>query len=269
MNGICKILGISRQGYYKGKKKKQKRGVQEEIILGLVYSYRRKMPRVGGKKLFKLLPLDFERLGIKLGRDKFFSLLRENSLLIHRTKRYTKTTNSSHRFKIHENLIKGIYPEVIDKVYVSDITYLSVGNSFCYLALITDLYSRKIIGYDISESLNLEGSIRALKMAIRGKKDLTGLIHHSDRGIQYCSKLYTELLTENSIRISMAEKGNPYENAVAERVNGILKEEFLLGENFKTKQQAYKSVKEAIDTYNNIRPHMSINYMTPNQKYAV
>ena len=268
MNEICKILGISRQGYYKGRKKKQKRKLQEEIIIGLVHSLRRKMPMIGGKKLFKLLTPDFEKMGINLGRDKFFIILRKNEVLIHRKKRYARTTNSSHRFRIYDNLIKEIAPEGINKVYVSDITYVSVGDSFNYLALITDLYSRKIVGYDISDSLNLEGSIRALKMAIRGKKDLMGLIHHSDRGIQYCSKLYTELLRENSIRISMAEKGNPYENAVAERLNGILKEEFLLGENFKTKLQAYKSTKEAIETYNNLRPHMSIDYMTPDQKYA-
>lgn len=265
---ICTILGISRQGYYKARKKKQEKGLQEEIIIGLVHSLRRKMPMLGGKKLYRKLASDFKKMDIKLGRDKFFGILRKNGLLIHRKKRYAKTTNSSHRFRIHDNLIKDLKPSGINKVYLSDITYVSVGTSFCYLALITDLYSRKIVGYDFSDSLNLEGSLRALKMAIRGKEDLSGLIHHSDRGIQYCSNLYTELLISKKIKISMAEKGNPYENAVAERVNGILKEEFLLGENFKTKEQAYKSVKEAIETYNSLRPHMSIDYMTPNQKYA-
>ncbi|HMQ69709.1 MAG TPA: IS3 family transposase [Ignavibacteria bacterium] len=265
---ICKILGISRQGFYKARKKKRKKGLQEEIIIGLVHSQRRKMPMLGGKKLYRLMTADFERLKIKLGRDKFFSILRKNGLLIHRKKRYAKTTDSSHRFWIYDNMIKEIEPEGINKIWVSDITYVRVGDSFCYLALITDLYSRKIVGYDISESLNLEGSIRALKMAMRRKGDLSGLIHHSDRGIQYCSNIYTELLISRKIKISMAEKGNPYENAVAERVNGILKEEFLLGETFKTKQQAYRSVREAIETYNKLRPHMSIDYMTPNQKYA-
>lgn len=268
MSEICKMVGISRQGYYKERKKKQKKGLQEEIIIGLVHSQRRKMPMLGGKKLYRLLAPDFARMKIDLGRDKFFRILSKNGLLIHRKKRYTKTTNSSHRFRIYDNMIKGKEPLGIDEVYVSDITYINVGDSFCYLALITDLYSRKIVGYDISESLNMEGSIRALKMAIKGKGDLPGLIHHSDRGIQYCSKVYTELLTSKEIKISMAEKGNPYENAVAERVNGILKEEFLLGKNLKTRKQAYNSTKEAIETYNNLRPHMSINYLTPNQKYA-
>ena len=261
-------MGISSQGYYKGRKKKEVKKLQEEIIIQLVQSHRRKQPKIGGKKLYRMLQSDFERMGIKLGRDKFFALLRRNSLLVYHKKRYVNTTNSNHRFWIYDNLIKGIMAKKINEIYVSDITYINAGESFCYLALITDLYSRKIVGYDISDSLNMEGSIRALKMAIKEKGDLSGLIHHSDRGIQYCSRLYTELLTSNKIKISMSEKGNPYENAVAERVNGILKGEFLLSEGFNTKQQAYRAVHEAIETYNELRPHMSIDYMTPNQKYA-
>lgn len=268
MKQICAMLKISRQGYYKGKKKKEERKLREEIILQLVQSHRRKMPKLGGKKLYRLLASDFKRMEIKLGRDKFFKLLSRYGLLIHRKKRYSKTTNSSHRFRIYDNLIKEIVPEKINEVYVSDITYIIVEDSFCYLALITDLYSRKIVGNDMSDSLNMEGSIRALKMAIKNKGNLRGLIHHSDRGIQYCSNDYTKLLTKNGIKISMSEKGNPYENAVAERVNGILKEEFMLGESFKTKEAAYQAVREAIKTYNELRPHMSINYLTPNQKYA-
>jgi len=265
---ICGIVRISREGYYQGLKEKSADNLKEELILQLVQALRRKMPKIGGKKLYRLILPDMRRMELKLGRDKLFELLRRNAMLIHRKKRYETTTNSFHRFKIHENLIKGLVPVGINEVFVSDITYIRLVSSFCYLALITDLYSRKIVGYDISTSLNLEGSIRALQMAIKDKGDLTGLIHHSDRGIQYCSNDYTELLTSNRIQISMAEKGNPYENAVAERLNGILKEEFMLGETFATKDQAFKAVKEAIETYNEQRPHMSINYMTPNQKYA-
>lgn len=268
MKQICSIVGISRQGYYKSKKRKEKKELQEEIILQLIQLYRRKMPMLGGKKLYRILSPDFRRLGIKLGRDKFFKLLERNGLLIHRIKRYSKTTNSSHRFKIYKNLIKEIDPDQRNKVWVSDITYIPVGDSFNYLALIMDLYSRRIVGYDMSESLSMEGSIRALKMAIKDKGVLRGLIHHSDRGIQYCSNVYTEILKEKGIKISMSEKGNPYENAAAERLNGILKEEFILREGFKSKDLAYKAVKEAIETYNEDRPHMSIAYMTPNQKYA-
>ncbi len=268
MKQVCALLGISPQGYYKGRRKKEYKKLQETIILQLVQSHRRKMPRLGGKKLYRMLTTDLARMKVKLGRDRFFGLLRRNGLLIHRKNRYAKTTNSLHRFKIYKNLIKGVEPGKPDKVYVSDITYIIAADSFSYLALITDLYSRKIVGYDVSDSLNMEGSIRALKMAIKGKSDLLGLIHHSDRGIQYCSNLYTGLLTENKIQISMSEKGNPYENAVAERVNGILKEEFMLSGTFPTKELAYKAVHEAIKTYNELRPHMSIDYMTPAQKYA-
>ena len=268
MNQICGILGISRQGYYKGIKEKAVIDLKEEMVLHLVHSIRRKLPKLGGKKLYIILIPDLKRMGIKLGRDKLFDLLGRNELLIHRKKQYERTTNSFHRFRIHDNLIKGLVPVQSNAVYVSDITYIRAEGSFCYLALITDLYSRKIVGWDVSDSLNMEGSMRALRMAIRDKGDLTGLIHHSDRGIQYCSNDYAELLTGRGILISMAEKGNPYENAVAERLNGILKEEFMLGENFKTKDLVNRAVKEAIETYNELRPHMSIGYMTPNEKYA-
>lgn len=268
MTKICRILGISRQGYYKGRKEKETKQLQEEMIIKLVHCQRRKMPMLGGKKLYLLLSPDFSRMGIGLGRDKFFAILEGNELLIRRKKRYVNTTQSSHKFWVYENLIKEIKPVKIDEIHVSDITYIRLNDSFLYLALITDLYSRKIVGYDLSDSLNLEGSLRALKMAIKGKKDLSGLIHHSDRGLQYCSNPYTELLIEKKIKISMSEKGNPYENAVAERINGILKEEFMLGETFKTAEQANRAVREAIEIYNECRPHMSLDYMTPNQKYA-
>jgi len=262
------MFGISRQGYYKGRKKSQNKKLQTEKMLQLVHFHRAKMPMLGGKKLYRLMKLDIDRLGSPIGRDKFFIFLSENDLLIHRKKSFTKTTNSNHRFKIHKNLIKGNIPLGVDEIYVSDITYVRVKDSFSYLALITDLYSRKIVGHDFSDSLNLEGSLRALKMSLKGKCNMEKLIHHSDRGLQYCSNVYTELLTAHKIQISMSEKGNPYENAVAERVNGILKGEFLLSETFKSKALAKQAVQEAIDTYNEYRPHMSINYMTPNQKYA-
>jgi len=237
------------------------------MITQLVYSIRRKQPRVGGNKLYRMLKADFQIMDIKIGRDKFFELLRREGLLIKRHKAYHRTTDSNHRFKIYKNLIEGVMASWSDKIWVSDITYLRTIDAFLYLALITDLCSRKIIGADISESLGIEGSIRALEQAMRGKKSLQGAIHHSDRGIQYCSKIYTELLTSKGMQISMSEKGNPYENAVAERVNGILKEEFLLSEIFTSKEEAIKSTKEAIKTYNTERLHMSIDYKTPDEKY--
>lgn len=206
-------------------------------------------------------------MGIKIGRDRFYDILREEGLLIKRKRRYAKTTDSNHSFKIHKNLIADIVASRIDEIWVSDITYIRTTEKFLYLSLITDMYSRKIIGSCLSESLSIEGSIEALKQAMRGKRQLKGTIHHSDRGIQYCSKIYTRLLTGKKIQISMSEKGNPYENAVAERVNGILKEEFLLSVTFTSKEEVQKAVEEAIATYNKERIHMSIEYKTPEEKY--
>ena len=237
------------------------------MIIQLVQSIRRRQPRVGGCKLYRMIKPDLQNMGIKLGRDRFYDILRVAGLLLKRKKRYYKTTNSNHRFRIYGNLIEALRASRADEVWVTDITYLRVEETFIYLALITDLYSRKIIGYDISESLNIEGSIRALMQAMRGKYNLEGTIHHSDRGIQYCSNGYTELLTSKKIQISMSAKGNPYENAVAERVNGILKEEFLLSETFKTKEDAIKATRQAIEIYNKERIHMSIEYKTPAEKY--
>ena len=268
IEGLCKIFDISRQGYYKGKKAKVKASLNEEIIIDLVREKRKRMPRIGGVKLYKLLKSDLNISGIRIGRDKFFEILRKHRMLVKRKKRYAKTTDSNHRFKIYKNLIKEKEEINPDEVYVSDITYIRTEENFCYLSLITDYSSRKIVGYDLSDSLSIEGSLRAIRMAIKGKGEMPGLIHHSDRGIQYCSKQYTELLTKHKISISMSEKGNPYENAIAERVNGILKDEFLLSETFKNKEEAMKAVKEAIKTYNELRPHMSINYKTPDEKYA-
>ncbi len=233
----------------------------------MVQDLRIKLPMLGGKKLYRMLKPDLKKMGMKLGRDNFFNILRKQGLLIYKKKRFTKTTNSFHGFRIYDNLIKDFTPVRSDEVYVSDITYIDSLEGFSYLALVTDLYSRKIVGFDISDSLSFEGSHRALTMAIKDK-ELSGSIHHSDRGIQYCSKTYTGILKAKGILISMSQKGNPYENAVAERVNGILKEEFLLNKIFKTKQDTIEAVQEAISSYNELRPHMSINYMTPNQKYA-
>lgn len=267
---LCKIFEMSRQGYYKGRKAKIKASLDEEIIIDLVKEKRKRMPMIGGVKLYKLLKSDLTITGIRIGRDKFFEILRKHRMLIKRKKRYAKTTDSNHRFKIYKNLIKEKNKEEIkpDEVYVSDITYIRTEENFCYLSLITDYSSRKIVGYDLSDSLSIEGSLRAIRMALKEKGEMPGLIHHSDRGIQYCSKQYTELLTKHKISISMSEKGNPYENAIAERVNGILKEEFLLSGTFKNKEEAMKAVKESIKTYNEMRPHMSINYKTPDDQYA-
>jgi transposase InsO family protein len=223
---------------------------------------------MGGKKLHNLLKEKLRKIGRGIGRDKLFEILRLNGLLIKPLKKYVRTTNSHHRFRIYNNLIENIEINRSNQVFVSDITYLSTYDRFYYLSLVTDAYSRKIVGYNLSDSLSLVGSLNALKMSLKELKDTEGLIHHSDRGIQYCSNQYTQLLKHKRIRISMAGKGNAYENAIAERVNGILKIEYLLDKKYPNLKELKRSVNAAVKLYNEERPHMSLGYETPAKRYA-
>lgn len=245
----------------------QKEKYQTEIVLELVRDWRKKMPRVGGRKLYHLLEEDFKSLEYKLGRDGFFDILREHGMLVKRRKSYTKTTNSFHHYRVYQNLILDLKIERPNQVFVADITYIRVAGGFMYLSLITDLYSRKIVGWYLGDTLDAECSVMALEMALEEAKDISNLIHHSDRGAQYCCKQYTQILRLNEISISMAELGNPYENAVAERVNGILKDEFYLDQIFASKRVAIKATEEAIQIYNNLRPHLSLKMKTPSRVY--
>jgi transposase InsO family protein len=264
---ICNEFAISRQSYYKARKQKEKIEDEQHNLIEKVLELRAKMPMLGCRKLYHLLKKEIDLLSKSLGRDKFFGLLKDNGLLI-KPKRYRpRTTESRHRFKKYANLIKDLEINRINQVYVSDITYLRTVDRFCYLFLITDLYSRRIMGEQLSESLAIEGSLSALRMAAGKVKNLNGSIHHSDRGIQYCSNIYTDKLKSLGIKISMSEQANPYENAVAERVNGILKQEFMLDKTFPDIMTARKAVKEAIRIYNEKRPHMSLGYKTPEQVY--
>jgi Transposase and inactivated derivatives len=223
------------------------------------------MPRIGGKKLYHVLKEDLQHIG-KIGRDKFFDILRMNALLIERRRSYTKTTNSYHRFYKWSNLLKEVELTSSNQAWGSDITYLRTINGFVYLFLITDLYSRKIVGWSLSKSLSIEGGLEALQMGLSSWKDKSsGLIHHSDRGIQYCSKDYVKRLQSAGISISMTEENHCYENAKAERVNGILKDEFYLNATFNTFAQALKSVRSAIKIYNENRPHWSLGLKTPSE----
>lgn len=188
--------------------------------------------------------------------------------MVKRKRRVIKTTDSSHGLKIYPNLVKGKPVGGSNEVFVSDITYIRLKESYCYLALITDVYSRKIVGYNLSLSLAVEGSLQALQMALQRVIKAENLIHHSDRGIQYSSKLYVEKLKKKNIRISMSAKGNPYENAIAERVNGILKDEFYLNIKFKSFEQILKTVKQSINIYNSKRLHWSLGLKTPDEIYA-
>lgn len=229
-----------------------------------VRTIRRSQPRVGGRKLQRMLL----NMGYQIGRDQLFNLLRRYRLLIQPRKNYRKTTNSMHRFRKYRNLIKDKNPVRPNEIFVSDITYIDTLEGFNYLVLITDLYSRKIVGWDLSRSLAIEGAQRALKMALQTVGEPEKLIHHSDRGLQFCSPGYTNILESKKVAISMTGENHVYENAIAERVNGILKTEFMLGEKLQSFQHALNLTKQAIQTYNDQRLHTNLNYQTPAVTYA-
>ncbi|SMP37551.1 Transposase InsO and inactivated derivatives [Flavobacterium hercynium] len=230
-------------------------------------SVRQKLPKTGGKKLYHMLKDDFKKDKIKIGRDKLFDFLRDEYLLVPKVRRYYKTTNSRHWMRKYPNLIKEIDISRPEQIWVADITYLRTRDKTYYLHLITDAYSKKIVGYNLSDNLMASSTLQALKMAVINRKYNNNLIHHSDRGLQYCSKEYTQFLSKNKILISMTQNYDPYENAIAERVNGILKEEFGLFEIFKDFDNLKKQVEESILFYNQIRVHLSINMLTPNQAH--
>lgn len=226
------------------------------------------MPRLGTRKLQHMIIPLLEQHGINIGRDKLFDLLADNGLLVRRRKRRkVATTDSNHPYRRYPNLIRGMEVLSAEQLWVSDITYISLREDFGYLSLVTDAYSRKIVGYCLYPTLKAEGPLQALEMALKQYSGKGQLIHHSDRGCQYCCGLYTQKLDHNNISISMTEKGDPYENAIAERVNGILKDEFGLERNFGSFTEAREAVDKAVQTYNNVRPHASCNYLTPEQAH--
>jgi len=218
---------------------------------------------MGGKKLYHLLKPQIELQLGGMGRDKFFDLLRSRKLLVWRRRRYMVTTQSKHRFRVYKNKLMEARIERPHQAWVCDITYLRIEKGFVYLFLMTDAYSRKIVGWDLNKSLGVEGAFRSLSMAMGQCRVQQGLIHHSDRGLQYCCPAYTKKLEGKGIQISMGEVGNCYENAMAERVNGILKDEYGLEETFADEKQALQAVKEAIEAYNEQRPHWSLNLQIP------
>ena len=264
---IYKCIQLNRDAFYKCRRRFDKREVVESKVIELVKKERNIQARVGTRKLHKKLQDTFLSLGINVGRDRLFNILRTKDLLVKRKKVSYKTTNSYHHFYKYNNLIKDMEVTVPNQVWVSDITYIRTVKGFCYLALITDLYSRKIVGYDISDSLELAGCLRALKKALASARPAAGLIHHSDRGIQYCSNQYVSELQKRKVRISMTQENHCYENAIAERVNGILKDEFYLDQCFINIHKAKVATKSAIEIYNNKRLHLSLGYKTPNMVF--
>jgi transposase InsO family protein len=234
----------------------------------MVQRERRLQPRLGGRKLYFLLSDSIHEIDPNFGRDKFFDLLRKYKLLVEPRRNYCKTTNSWHHFHKYGNEIKDSFTTRSNQVWAADITYLRTENKFVYLSLLTDMYSRKIVGWHLSDNLSIEGSVCALKRALKQNLLTDKLIHHSDRGVQYCSKEYVKILKNNNITISMTEENHCYENAMAERVNGILKDEYLLDRKFKDFVHAEKSCSEAVMLYNTRRPHLSLNYKTPEQVHC-
>lgn len=258
------MFGISRQALYQEKSRVIKREKELDRIKPLIVEKRMKMPRLGTRKLYHLLSGQFNTLGVKLGRDALFSYLREEKMLIKPLKSYTKTTDSKHWLKKYPNLLKELVPSRVEEVFVSDITYVKTKERTHYLSLVTDAFSRKIMGYHLSEDMSAENVVKALEMAIKSRKTDWPLIHHSDRGIQYCSGLYQAQLKQARIKASMTDGYDCYQNALAERINGILKQEFLM-ETCTDGKELDQLIHESIQTFNQERPHLSLNMKTPNQ----
>ena len=266
---ICGLFGVSRQAYYDAEKHYNKVTISNAIILALVKEFRAKIPMIGTRKLLHLMEPELEKHAISIGRDQLFDLLRYHGLLVRRRKRMVKTTDSQHWLKRYPNLTIGLIVTGPEQLWVSDITYIRTLTGFSYLSLITDAYSRKIVGFELHETLETLGCVRALNIAIQGLKGTSKsvLIHHSDRGVQYCSGDYVSILNGAGIAISMTQSGSPYENALAERVNGILKGEFYAKRMYRNHLEAKSGITEIIKAYNEIRPHSSIDYLTPNNAH--
>jgi transposase InsO family protein len=254
---------MSRQNYYQERRRRQRRQVDEALIVALVCRERAVQPRLGGRKLLRLLREELSEAGVEIGRDGFFRVLGVHELLIERKVRSARTTDSRHSFRVYENLLAELELTGPHQALVSDITYLRTEEGFVYLSLVMDAFSRAVVGFDCSDSLEREGALRALHEALEQLAWGATAIHHSDRGSQYCCREYVERLTGCGVRISMTETNHCYENSRAERLNGILKQEYGLGGTFRTKAEAYRAVREAVALYNWRRPHQSLGYAIP------
>lgn len=234
-------------------------------VLELVQTERKILPMLGGKKVYHQIKATLKDNCLKMGRDKLFKLLSDHHLLIKPKRRYTTTTNSKHWLRKYPNIFKGLKITQPEQAWVSDITYIKTDVGNCYLNLVTDVFSRKIMGYAIAENMNTEEMKKAYEMAIANRiYPHNSLLHHSDRGLQYCSGEYVKLSNDHGVTISMTENGDPYENALAERMNRTLKEEFGLGRRLPSRQQAFRLAEEAVELYNQRRPHLSLKMNTPN-----
>jgi putative transposase len=259
---------MSRQSYYKTRRARTRRAVDEDLVVQLVLRERRLQPRLGVRKLHEILSAELCELGISIGRDRLFEILRSRDLLVKPLPKAPHTTDSKHSLPVFRNLISEIVPTGPNQLWASDLTYIRTREGFEYLSLIMDLYSRKVVGYHCGEDLSTAGCLEALDQALFDLPDDSGLIHHSDRGCQYCSHEYVGRLREHGISVSMTEENHCAENATAERLNGILKQEYALGCEFQNRRQARAAVAQAVMLYNNRRPHFSLGLQTPSAVHS-
>ena len=262
------MLGLSRQAYYQHFRDLQADALGHELAVREVLSIRALQPAIGGRKLHAMLSPFLSEHRIKVGRDGLFDLLAAHGLLIRRKRRRAATTYSGHWLRRYPNLIRGVVPTGPDQIWVSDITYYRTVSGFVYISFVTDAYSRKIVGFHVADSLDALHTVTALRVAVEGRGPLTGLTHHSDRGVQYCSAAYVGFLLEKGIAISMAENGDPLENAIAERLNGIMKAEFLDHYRLDGLSDVARVLERSVTTYNTLRPHMSCGMLTPENVHA-
>ena len=256
---------MSPQNFYKSRKVRQRMKVDEHLVKRLVDVERAVQPRVGGLKLHSMLREELAAEDVRLGRDRFFEVLKNQALLLEPLPKAPRTTNSDHSLPVFTNLIKDLELTGPNQVWVSDITYIRTREDFAYLSLITDKYSRKVVGYHVGRTLSAKDTLKALEMALAGLPEGMHPIHHSDRGCQYCSHEYVKELKEHGLAISMTEQDHCAENAMAERMNGILKQEYFLNHEFRTVAQARQAVDEAVHLYNTRRPHRSLKLRTPGE----
>ncbi len=254
---------MSRQNYYKHRRQRQRHEVDEALVVALVHRERALQPRLGGRKLRHMLQADLAEAAVSIGRDRFFAVLRAHGLLVGRRPRSARTTDSRHSFRVYENLLAEAALTGPHQAWVSDITYLRTAEGFVYVSLVMDAYSRMIVGFDCSDTLEREGALRAARQAIRQLPAGAAPIHHSDRGSQYCCGDYVRCLEAAGIQVSMTQANHCYENARAERLNGILKQEYGLGGCLRDTASAQQAVSEAVALYNGRRPHTALGYSTP------
>lgn len=268
------MFGFSKQSYYKSISRAEKAAFDEYLIVEIIRQKRKIWKKGSGRNLLACLQAEFTRHGISIGRDRFFALLRKHGLLVRRKSRYARTTQSYHHYHRYGNLIEDLLPDGPNQVWVSDITFVwcRAEQCFMYLFLITDMYSRKIVGYAVGHTLEARWAVQAMQMAIdQSTGALNGLIHHSDRGVQYCCGDYINMLSTHHIQPSMTQNGDPLENPIAERVNRTIKEEFMddYKQGYSSRAQALKEIPGNIEFYNQIRPHSSVNMFTPEKAHSM